>query len=190
MLPDMINRLSGMFPLGLGSAPFSQKSEAAIDMMYDCFPPTPRAWSLLEAFLENASWVFQPIKRDHIIEDFLTPIYNAKNEREDPSGKSRTLISPHKLAVLFLIFAIGSNMDLTLPPNNEAGERYYHYARAALAHRAIIDSPMIETVLAVMLMYHYRSSGNTRHSQDGSWVLIGLACKLAQSVRKAYNCAL
>ncbi|KZP33618.1 hypothetical protein FIBSPDRAFT_916075 [Athelia psychrophila] len=181
LMPDLFNRLSAMFPMGIGCATDSQKFEDSINMMFDCLPPTPRAWSLLEAYMENAAWIFQPTKRDHLIEDFLTPIYNAKKERGEPNVKATTQISPHKFAVLFLVLAIGATMDFTLPPNNEEGKRYYHYARAALTHSSIFDSPMMETVQSIVLIYHYQSTSNEPHSQDGSWALIGLGCKLAQN---------
>lgn len=70
---------------------------------------------------------------------------NAK-ERKDPTIKTKTQISPHKLAVLFLVLAIGANMDFTLMPDNEEAEKYYHYAHAALTVRSVFDSPMMETV--------------------------------------------
>ncbi|KZP26820.1 hypothetical protein FIBSPDRAFT_819101 [Athelia psychrophila] len=186
MMPALINRLTALFPMGLGCTNNSQKFQNAITTLFDCLPPTPRAWSLLEAFMENASCMFQPAKREHLIEDFLTPIYNAKKEREDPTLDldARAQISPHKLAVLFLVMAIGANMDFTLPPYNEEAELYYHYARAALALRSIFDSPMIETIHAILLLSYYHSSAGERHSTDSSWALIGLGCKLAQSVNR------
>ncbi|KZP23151.1 hypothetical protein FIBSPDRAFT_1043094 [Athelia psychrophila] len=184
MMPAFINRLTAIFPMSLGCTSDSQKFQDAIATLFDCLPPIPRAWSLLEAYMENASCVFQPAKREHLIEDFLTPIYNAKKEREDPTLNlnARAQISPHKLAVLFLVMAIGANVDFTLPPYNEEAELYYHYARAALALRSIFDSPLIETILAILLLSYYHSSAGERHSKDSSWALIGLACKLAQSL--------
>ncbi|KZP33617.1 hypothetical protein FIBSPDRAFT_1036153 [Athelia psychrophila] len=165
LMPDLFNRMSAMFPMGIGCAIGSQKFEDSTKMMFDCLPPTPRAWSLLEAYMENAAWIFQPIRRNHIIEDFLTPIYNAKKEREDLTMKTRAQISPHQICRLVF-----------------EGERYYHYARAALTHSSIFDSPMVETVQAIVLIYHYRSTVSKPYSQDGSWALIGLGCKLAQSL--------
>lgn len=171
-----------MFPMGIGSATKSQRYEDAMGMLFDCLPPTPRAWSLLEACMENASWMVQPIKREHLIEDFLTPIYNKKKEYEDPDTHIKTEISPHKVAVLFLVFAIGANVDLTLPPGNDEAEKYHHYARAALTLRSVFDSPMMETIQALLLLSHHCSTAGERHSRDSAWSLIGLGCKLALSV--------
>ncbi|KZP26863.1 hypothetical protein FIBSPDRAFT_731858, partial [Athelia psychrophila] len=182
MMPALINRLSAIFPMGLGCTSDSQKFQDTIATLLNCLPSTPRAWSLLEAYMESASWVFQPVNREHLIEDFLTPIYNAKKEHEDPVVNSKVQISPHKLAVLFLVMAIGANVDFTLPPYNEEAELYYHYARAALSLRSIFDSPLMETIQAILLLSHYCSMAGERHSRDSSWALIGLGCRLAQSV--------
>lgn len=177
-----------MFPLGVGCAAESQEYEYTIAVMLICLPSPSRAWSLLDAYMANAAWAFQPIKREHIIEDLLTPIYAAKKHYEDSQGlytiaSLQTQISPQKLAVLFLILAIGANLDFALPPNNKEADNYYHYARAALTHGSVLNSPLMETVQAVLLMAHYRGTSGGKNSRDSSWALIGLACKLAQSVR-------
>lgn len=184
-MPDILNRLSVMFPMGVGWAPDSPELEHAIEMLFSGLPPTPRTWSLVETYMENASWMSQAIKREDLIEDYLTPIYNAKKEREDPAVTNKPQISPHKLAVMFLVFAIGANADYTLPPLNEEAEKYHCYARAALSLRSIFDSPMMETVLAVVLLSLHNTSTRDLHSRDNSWTLTGLGCKLAQSVSHA-----
>ncbi|KZP26816.1 hypothetical protein FIBSPDRAFT_887019 [Athelia psychrophila] len=145
-MPDLINRLTALFPMGLGCTNNSQKFQDAIATLFNCLPPTPRA------------------------------------RRSTLDLDARAQISPHKLAVLFLVMAIGANADFTLPPYNEEAELYYHCARAALALRSIFDSPLMETVQAILLLSYYQSSAGERHSKDSSWALIGLGCKLAQSL--------
>lgn len=183
-MPDVLNELASMFPHSVGSNPKSQTYANAMDMLFASLPPTPCAWSLFEAYMENATWVFQPVRRENLIEDILTPIYNAKKEREESAATPNTWadISPHKLAVLYIIFAIGAVVDLTLPPFNAEGEKYYHCARAALALRSIFDSPLIETVEAIILMGHYRTCVGEKYSRDSTWTMIGLGAKLAINV--------
>ena len=183
-MPEFINILAAMFPMGLGSATDSKTFAQAHDMLLSYLPPTPRAWSLLEAYMEHASWLFQPLKREQLIVDILTPLYDAKKERENPiPGKERTTISPHKFAVLYLVLGLGASMDLTLSLNNAEEVEYHHYACAAMTLRSVFDTPTMETVQALLLMAHYRSSAGERYTRDSSWALIGLACKLAQGVR-------
>ncbi|KAF7968677.1 hypothetical protein HWV62_29727 [Athelia sp. TMB] len=151
-MPELLNNLAATFPMGSRYPPGPEASEAAMVMLFSCLPPIHRAWSLCESFIEKASWLFRPVQRDELIEDILTPIYIAKDERENPLCVAFTEVFPHKLSTLYSIFALGVLVDLTLPAFGEEGERYHHCARAALVLRPILDSPMVETVQSILLM--------------------------------------
>ena len=175
-------RLSGIFPFSSGCAPHSEKYKTAMNILFAGLPPRPRAWALCETYMEQASWIFRPIKRDEIIDDILTPIYNVKKARDDSNSEPTTNITPHKIAALFMIFASGALVDLTLPPYNADAEGYHHYARAALSLRSVFDSPAIETVQTIGLMAHYHSNAGKRYTLDSVWTLLSLSAKLSQSV--------
>lgn len=173
---------AAMFFLGSSSSSGSDTFERAMDMLFANLPPRPRAWSLCETYLENASWGSRPVSREDLIEDTLTPIYNAKKAREYPMQSESAPISPFKFALLYLCFAQGVLTDLTLPPCSNEGENYHHYACISLALRSIFDTPTTEAVQSILLMAHYRSGAGKRYTQDSVWALGSLACKLAQSV--------
>jgi hypothetical protein len=175
-------RFAAIFPFSSGCAPHSEKYEMAMSMLFSSLPPRPRAWALCETYMEQGSWIFRPLKRDEIIDDILTPIYNAKKARDDPNSEATKHISAHKMAVLFMIFASGALVDLTLPPYNVEAENYHQYARAALSMRSIFDSPAIETVQAVVLMGYHHNNAGKRYTLDSVWTLMSLGAKLAQSV--------
>jgi hypothetical protein len=175
-------RLSGIFPFNSGSAVHSEKFEEAIRILYACLPPRPRAWALCETYMEQAAWIFRPLKRDEIIDDILIPIYKAKTEGEELNYEAVKAINPHKVAVLYMIFASGALVDLTLPAYNTEAENYHQYARAALSMRSIFDSPVMESIQAIALMAFYHSNAGKKYSLDGGWTLLSLGAKLAQSV--------
>jgi hypothetical protein len=179
--PSMM-RIATTFPFSSGYAPNSELYRQSMNILFSCLPPRPRAWALCETYLEQASWIFRPLKRDELIDDVLTPIYNAKKEREDPNSEGPHDISSHKMAVLFMIFAQGALVDLTLPPYNDAAEEYHQLARAALSMRSIFDSPAIETVQAIVIMAYYHSNAGKRYTLDSVWTLLSLGAKLAQGV--------
>lgn len=106
-----IARLSNTFPFGVEG-----NVDKAIDLLFSHLPSQPRAWSLCETYMEHAAWVFRPLKRDEIIDDVLSPIYKAQKERQASGSIPNHNISSHRLAVLFLIFALGALVDLTLEP--------------------------------------------------------------------------
>ncbi|KZP20078.1 hypothetical protein FIBSPDRAFT_892245 [Athelia psychrophila] len=179
--PDLLNNLASMSFMS-GCAIGSETFESAMAMLFAGLPPRLRAWSLCETYLEHFACHMQLVTRQDLIEDILTPIYNAKKEREDPACEPCAQISPHKFALLYLVFARGVLGDLTLPAYHADGETYHHYACAAMALRSFIDSPTVETVQVIVLMANYRSCAGERYTRDSVWALGSLGCKLAQSI--------
>lgn len=59
-------------------------------------------------------------------------------------------LSSHQLALLFMVLAIGSLMDITRPAYNIDAERYHQLARAALFQSAIFEEPTISAVQALV----------------------------------------
>ncbi|CAK5275690.1 unnamed protein product [Mycena citricolor] len=180
-----IAQLSNSFPFSAGGPP-----GRTLDLLFEYLPDQPRAWTLCETYLEQCSWSFRPLNREEIIDDFLTPIYKSLRERQswtDASDFPHT-ISPHRLAVLLMLFALGALVDLTLEPDSVESDHYYHASRAALALRSVFDSPELATVQAVVLLASYHNIGGKNYTADSSWTLICLGSKLGQSVRTA-TCA-
>ncbi|KZP04803.1 hypothetical protein FIBSPDRAFT_940817 [Athelia psychrophila] len=180
--PALLNNLASMAFMGGGYETGSDTFEKAMTMLFAGLPPRTRAWSLCETYLEHSCWHLQLLTRQELIEDILTPIYNAKKEHEDPAGHPCIQISPYKFAHLYLVFAQGVLDDLTLPAFHVEGEKYHHYACAALALRPFIDTPEVQTVRVILLIVHYRSCAGERYTRDSVWALASLGCKLAQSI--------
>ncbi|KAF7987006.1 hypothetical protein HWV62_95 [Athelia sp. TMB] len=182
--PELLNNLAAQTFMDGGYASGSDTYKSAVFMLLDFLPSSMRASNLCETYLENSSWHCQLVTRQELFGDFLAPIYKIKKEWEARTGQAISQIPPHKLAFLFLIFAQGALMDLTLPTHNEEAERYHHYARAALALRSLINAPTVEAVQAMVLMAHYRGAAGDRYSRDSIWALISMGCKIAQSVSR------
>ncbi|KAJ7129786.1 fungal-specific transcription factor domain-containing protein [Mycena epipterygia] len=174
-----IARLSNSFPFSAGGPP-----GRALDLLFDYLPEQPRAWSLCETYMEQCAWQFRPINRDEIIDDFLTPIYKSLRERKNWNSEADFphTISPHRMAVLFMLFALGALVDLTLEPQSAESDRYYHASRASLALRSVFDSPEMATVQAILLMATYHNMGGRNYTMESSWSLMCLGSKLAQSL--------
>lgn len=65
--------------------------------------------------MEQATWIFRPIKREELIDDILSPVYKAVKEKQT-TGVLNPNVTAHKLATMFLVFAVGALVDLTLEP--------------------------------------------------------------------------
>ncbi|KAJ7283756.1 fungal-specific transcription factor domain-containing protein [Mycena rebaudengoi] len=174
-----IARLSNSFPFSSGGPP-----GRALDLLFEYLPEQPRAWSLCETYMEQCAWQFRPINREELIDDLLTPCYKSLRERRNWNSDADFphTVSPHKIAVLFMLFALGALVDLTLDPNSIESDHYYHASRAALALRSVFDSPEMATVQAVLLMSSYHQIGAREYTMESSWSLICLGSKLAQSL--------
>lgn len=57
---------------------------------------------------------------------------------------------PHKLSLMFMVLAIGSLMDSTLPAYNMEAEKYHQLARAALFQTSLLDLPTHYAVQALV----------------------------------------
>ncbi|THV08656.1 hypothetical protein K435DRAFT_708630 [Dendrothele bispora CBS 962.96] len=171
--------IARLFPLSSELA-----SEKILETLLTYLPEQPRAWALCETYLEQAAWMFQPLRREEIIDELLTPIYRAVKARDttDSNTSESETVSPHKLSALYIIFALGALVDLTLEPFNIEAEKYFQLCRAALSLRYIFDSPELSTVQTVVLMAYYHSMAGRRYTLDSAWCLMSVGAKLAQSV--------
>ncbi|KAF7331836.1 Clathrin-coated vesicle protein [Mycena kentingensis (nom. inval.)] len=171
-----IARLSNSFPFSACGPP-----GRALDLLFEYLPEQPRAWALCETYMEQCTWQFRPISREEMVDEFLTPVYKSVRDRKHwPNDAEFThTISPHRLSVLFLMFALGALVDLTLEPHNVESDQYYHASRAALALRSVFDSPEMATVQAVLLMSSYHNMGGRRYTMESSASLLYV---LAQSL--------
>ena len=93
-MPDLLHSLASMFPVGNRSPPGSETSQNAMTLLFAYLPSRPRAWTLCETFLEQAFCLFR--QRDELIQDILTPVYAAKEEREILGSVATSEVSPHK----------------------------------------------------------------------------------------------
>jgi hypothetical protein len=56
----------------------------------------------------------------------------------------------HRLSLMFMVLAIGSLMNTSLPAYNLEAEKYHQLARAALFQHSIFDEPTINAVQALV----------------------------------------
>ena len=102
----------------------------------------------------------------------------------DPKNGPR---GAHELALLFIVFAYGALIDISLPPlpDNPEAERYYQLTCMALALEPVLDRPpLVSTVQTLSLMAIYQGLLG-EHNLESTWTIFGMATKLAQSV--SYN---
>lgn len=57
---------------------------------------------------------------------------------------------PHRLALLFSVFSLGSLFDPARQVNNVESDDYYHLSRVALSFKSAVLEPTVHAVLAIV----------------------------------------
>ncbi|KAJ7189198.1 fungal-specific transcription factor domain-containing protein [Mycena filopes] len=171
----------GPFKILTESFPFSPHPtpnwnvRSALQQVYAHLPSANRAWALCEIYYRNASWSGMPVLQSDAVE-LLRTVYHP------PASGSESGLSTQQIAVLYLIFAFGSLVDLALPADSYDAEHYFDLARAALAIRSVLDESTVVTVQALTLLALYYAHGGRRFSMDAAWSTISLASTISQSL--------
>lgn len=167
---------------GIGhSFPFVSDGHNYQDRMYvllESLPGNAKASALCENYVNSYTWFFRPLYRGELFQGTLTPILSHRSSGGHPDVGQR-LIQPHRVAVLFFIFAIATPAGQS---HVSESDRYYQFGRMALSMRSVFDAPQLDTVQAVSLMAAYLTNTGEKHAVEEGWSYLGLAIRLAISV--------
>ncbi|KAG7093830.1 hypothetical protein E1B28_007469 [Marasmius oreades] len=177
MLPIPILNRAAALPITTVAQP--EPASVALQSLYWYLPSTERAAELRSIYYRYAAWMYNPVSQEMFDFEIYTQFYG---QQVQPSPDSDPQLH-HRLAVMFMILAIGSLMDSSLPSYNIEAEKYHQLARAALFQKPFLHAPTISAVQALFLMTYYLFIAD-RHGtgSGGRWAIMGLAVKLAQSI--------
>ncbi|KAI0788811.1 hypothetical protein C8Q75DRAFT_719488 [Abortiporus biennis] len=187
LLPQEILALSGVFPVTAYIPPTIEIEEGRLQCLrslYWYLPPADEAAELRQIYYEHAAWMYNPISsvqfNENVYNQFYSP--NAAPPSSDPSEVHQW---SHRLALMFMVLAIGSLMDTRRPAYNIEAEKYHHLARAALFQSPIFEQPTLNAVQSLYLMAFFLFLTERHGTGVGSrWALMGLAVKLGVSVHR------
>ncbi|KAJ7168672.1 fungal-specific transcription factor domain-containing protein [Mycena filopes] len=175
--PDLPNPLANMresFPFSAdGSSNWDP--DLALEHIYAHLPLEARAWTLCETYYRNGCWTGMPVNQSETAEllDLVYHPHHSRPEHQPP-------ITTQKMAVLILIFALGSLVDLTLPPYNSDADAFFDLGIAAMSIQPVFESPTVATIQALTLIASYHAHGGARFSMDAAWSTISLATNISQ----------
>ncbi|GBE86514.1 fungal-specific transcription factor domain-containing protein [Sparassis latifolia] len=181
LLPPEVLALSGLFPVAPNILPIFDAELDRIQRLHTlswCLPQAHEAAELRSIYFRHAAWMYNPITEAQFNEQAFQPFYDpdAAQQMDDP------LLS-HQLALIFMVLAIGSLMDLSKPAYNIEAEKYHQLARAALFQSAIFEEPTLSAVQALYLMAFYLFLSERHGTGVGSrWAFMGLTVKLGVSM--------
>lgn len=177
ILPPEILARAASFPIS--AVPHTLNAESvSIQNLFWYLPPADKAAELRSIYYTNAAWMYNPIPQESFDFEVYHQFYDTSNV---PSADDPLL--PHRLSLMFMILAIGTLMDTSLPAYSIEAEKYHQLAKAALFRDSFVDSPTINAVQALYLMTYYLFLSDRNGAGSGSrWALMGMAVKVGQSI--------
>ncbi|KAJ7257895.1 fungal-specific transcription factor domain-containing protein [Mycena haematopus] len=174
--PDVEFAMPTDIPWVAHAFPFSPNiSKTGQDLRQSLINLLPRmsvAERFCDIYYRHAAWMYTPINKPDFYETIFQPIY-------DPNGGSYGSVNSHCLAVLYMVLAVGTLVDLQMPAHSPEATEYYQLGRAALAIDSVLEEPSIPGIQALVLMCHYMFWADI---EGPRWVVMGLVVKLAHSV--------
>ncbi|GBE86510.1 hypothetical protein SCP_0903890 [Sparassis crispa] len=173
-LPTDIPWLSHTFPF---SPSVNQSLEIVRASILDLLPEASEAHRLAEIYYRHAGWMYTPVPKSEFYGSILSRFYESVTSSDQSPSPSP--MDAHKLAIVFMVMAMGTLLDLEKPQLSPEATRYYQLGRAALSLDSILESQSIAAIQALILMCHFMFLSFV----DGPrWALMGIAVKLAQSL--------
>ncbi|KAI0051391.1 hypothetical protein FA95DRAFT_1554463 [Auriscalpium vulgare] len=167
-VPQDLAHLSACFPLPWTTPTGHADTRARIR---DFLPPREEAHALCAEAQESAMWQHNPDPSESFLADLVEHAYTAPVEA----------LSPHRLATVFMILAIGGTVDLRPGASTDA-ELYYHLARVAMCDYPLAGDANADSVTALVFMLWYLLVFNDRKgSVTMAWEIMGVAARTAQS---------
>lgn len=180
-LPQEILTLSGLFPVATNIPPTVDAEADRMERLKTLFwylPPPEEAAALRDIYYQHAAWMYNVISLPQFNENAFFVFYN-----QSPEGPIDDHLRSHQLALMFMVLAIGSLMDIKRPAYNIEAERYHQLARASLFQSPIFEEPTISAVQTLYLMAFYLFLAERHGTGVGSrWALMGLTVKLGISM--------
>jgi hypothetical protein len=159
--------LSYSFPF----TPASLKKDLVRNNIIRLLPDTSSAQRLCELYYRHAAWMYTPISQTEFYDSVFRPIYEADTAFPD--------IGSHNLAIMYMVLAIGTLLDLDRQSHSHEATQYYELGRAALAVDSVFEEQSIPAIQALILMCHYMFLDDI---EGPRWAMMGVVVKLAQSV--------
>lgn len=100
----------------------------------------------------------------------------------DPAPNCLRQVGHQRLALLFIVFALGALHSLELPPNDPSAEEYFSLAKTCLAKGDFMRNNTLAGVQALNIMGHYHLDQEAGRDGESAWPLWGLVIRISQAV--------
>ncbi|CED84351.1 Zn(2)-C6 fungal-type DNA-binding domain [Phaffia rhodozyma] len=188
--PLLIDRLSS----SQSETTFSP-SESSNHLSYvqirNLLPSREEAQALVQFFYRHYAW-----NHNVITESNFSVYFDAFFPKFSPSSSDSSHVQPHptnelydsdthphKLALLFVVFAMGSHFNLEISPGSDNGSRrWYKLCLKSMGLRNCLEEHTVAGVQALHIMANYQLAVDRISGGDSSWPMWGMIARLTQAM--------
>ncbi|KAL1408563.1 hypothetical protein Q8F55_005376 [Vanrija albida] len=142
-------------------------------------PSKDEGWILVESNYRHLAWNGSALSRDE-----FAVIYDSvyANLNVDPKGFTDTCLAFQRIAMVYIVLALGTLVSLELPLDDPTGKFYFDMARQCLVNGRFLTLTTLIGVQTTSLMARYCSYAGMRSGTDLAWQMRGLAMRLVLSM--------
>ncbi|KAL7418056.1 fungal-specific transcription factor domain-containing protein [Mrakia frigida] len=159
----------------LGGSPSSSSgTRASIEALLVSLPSRDNASAMCETYYRNGAWMYGVLPREYFFSSYFDHVYSNSS---DPAHE----ISNQKLAIVFLMIALGHLFDLNSPPQSKNSRKFFGLAKAALSINPAVSLDYIRALLLCSnyIMHH---TDKVASSGETSWAILGSCIRASQAL--------
>ena len=104
-----------------------------------------------------------------------------------PPSKSLRRVGYQRLALLYIVFALGTVHSLEVSPNDPSSEVYLGLAKRCLAKGDFMRNNTIAGVQALNIMGHFYLDMEKGRDGESAWPIWGLVMRIIQAVSRRWT---
>lgn len=148
--------------------PFSAANNAEIiEELWMKLPDRGRAMQMVDVYYRTCSCLYNCVQRE-VFENDLNTLYNKPDA--------------HKLARLYMVFALGVYFDVNVSTDHPDSQRYYSYSKALLSAGDFLVKSSIPAAQTLHMMGIYLLNRNRLSGADSYYPLLGVQLRITRAM--------
>ncbi|KAK4684896.1 hypothetical protein P7C73_g5268, partial [Tremellales sp. Uapishka_1] len=156
-------------------SPFRSSSDASYGWLRGQLPSKDEASALVGYYFRHYAWNY-----NIVIKSQFAVYFNAFYDGPPPTNQDQWTheTHPHKLALLYVVLAMGSLFNLEVESGKEPGKKYYEYCTECLALGDLLRQNTMASLQTLHIMINYLCYVDRIKGGDAAWILWGMVWRL------------
>ncbi|WOO86263.1 putative transcriptional regulatory protein [Vanrija pseudolonga] len=164
-----LDSLKVAFPFNTATKSFSTSA------LLSQLPPLSDGRTLVNVYLRHFAWHYHIVSEARLW-SILERAYGLHREQE------RVWVPADQLALLYIVFAMGTYFNLELPPDDPGVEDYLNLSQCCLAKADFITKHTLAGVQTLHIMASLKLGLDTGRNGDNAWPMFGLMLRIIQAM--------